>query len=133
MESGLSYRGCLAPAFCRPYCLAPIDFGRSVNPVQTRVGGRLCPSHYYLASAAPKSYNTSPGNGDVLEFKIFLNPDLESESNNGSVASSSFLPNHGQIHLPHLVTLLLETQQSAVGFLFPSLSIFNHHPSIPHC
>ena len=37
--------------FIRPYCLATVDFDRSVNPVQTR----LCPSHYYLKSTTPKS------------------------------------------------------------------------------
>ena len=26
----------------------PLDFGRSVNPISTRVGGRLCPPDYYL-------------------------------------------------------------------------------------
>ena len=35
-------------------CVRPLNFGRSVNPISNQAG-RLCPPHYYLAPAAPKS------------------------------------------------------------------------------
>ena len=47
--------GAWHPQFFRPYCPAPVDFGRSVNPIQTRGADYAHHITNSLTPPAPKS------------------------------------------------------------------------------
>jgi len=68
---------------------APPEFGRSVNPIQTR-GGRLCPSHYFQPPRIQKAIYISDQCHAYLISYFPTDNDLKSlyKVNDVTIASS---------------------------------------------
>ena len=67
---------------CRPCAMAHPDFARSVNPISTRGGDRLCPPNYYWHT---RIFRPSDGPGYITHARAASNQSYYIEVAQGAI------------------------------------------------